>query len=1854
MKFNAGFFSSWPDSMYKFGNLFRHWGQFSYFSHDTLWVNPSKLYISNFAPDTNSLNNADFNSIDTTSSFDDVSNMFAGFTNMQAGELPFTIMFANHKEYFWDDFLKSGRINNNKMISQDGFISLTNTNYDSSFDEELPNVDLDEPYSDNTNGNSFPLVIKHQRQTTNTFSFSTKSPTTSVCTSVSYSKSKGFLDYLDMNGDRYPDVVSKDYIQYSTSQGGLESGHRQITLGYINCGHSWIIGNSFGVLSERKIPTDSKSKDGKIIYKSSGIGSSNSEGNTDWLLIDINGDGLPDMIDSKNNTISYNIGYDFLPALHLNVPSFGSSRSYSYNISNNYNNKVNYSWAFGFGASNNSSISSEAFIDVNNDGLMDICQQIYNTLVAYINNGNGFSNNFMVLNNSILIPFSGVSSNSVSTNGAFSFPLSLGLKFIVSPMFEVSYNITNVQSRIIDINGDNTVDLVYIENNEIKVKYGIPKKVNLLKKVITPLKSSYTVNYEVSYPTAQSPSSRWVMSSLKTYDGFAGDGVDTLYYTFTYDNPYYHRMERDFFGFEKVTTKQVNDFGLCMRSYEDKYLNNHYLFKGLKKYEVVKDNYSNKFVETYYTYDYKDIPTGNILNPAQISCSCIAYPAISQEDKYYYEGQSNYTIHTMKTYRHGPYGNIKEFNDFGDVAYTDDDIKAKIYYKNYLMYNLTGLVDSITVFDAQNTLLQKRSGTYNSMGKLTQISNYLNASMAAVTDITYDTFGNITHIEYPANVNNERLEYTYVYDSIAYTYPTKITDYWGNVSRTLYDLRWGLPLVQTDMGGNKIQYGYYNDGKLKYVTGPYEINTSHHTIDCEYWDEEPGNNYFWARTWHFDPMDTTNRMLTVNFADGLKRNIQSKRKANVYGTDKFIVSGRVYFDNLGRVVENHLPVTESFGNDSLFNRNDNSYYSTLYYDILDRPTKQILPDNTVYNYSYGFGQDFFGNTCFAKTTTDPKYLSTTECTNAYGFKTTVFAQLSATTAFVYNQLGQLIQSRDPEDNYTFYQYDMLGRMTQRTHPDAGITRFTYDLAGNVLSKETQNLINNNEIIQYIYDDNHLVNIVYPENPAMNVYYEYGQPNSGNQSGRLVKQQDVSGAQTFTYGKLGELIQNTHTFVIPHGGDALTFSTSWDYDTWGRTKSITYPDGETVYYGYDHGGNLITMNSVKGNDNYYFINDIRYNEFGKRSKMYYNNGVETKFEYNPANQRLATLDCSMGDAIQHFAYSYDDLGNITRIENTSDYIDVLGGSFSYSFNYDDLYRLIFSEGSFSPYNQNPIGYKNTMEYTASGNIYRKSLSATTLINGNLKNIGYDRSYQYNSRPHTISTINSEIDFTWDANGNMTHKEWDGGLRSLCWDEENRLTSVFDQTDEMQLSMYLYDCDGNRAWKFAGNANLMQINGQNVLQQTILNKTLYVNPYMVVTENDYTKHFFIENERVATKIGCGFNTATFKPWDSTLTFIVGDADSLSNIIDGIINRQAQCAGDTGTVMVGSRHLEPVYHNINGEEEIFFYHSDHLGSTGFVTDAEAKPVQHLQYLPFGELFVSQVAGNFDSRYKFTGKERDEETGYDYFGARYYDSDLSQWLSVDPMSDVRPNISPYVYCQNNPVGRIDPNGALDGDFISESGKYLGNDGINDGKVYIVKTTQTTANINDKHENPNTIFAGITTSERDATESFIKSNSGNTTAFQENDIAYRNSIEIIGDVGLRQRMVEIVCEDDGKGLSSNPSNNREFGGNISNGSIIPASPSAVGNVKSGSGVLAIDLLGDSPSFHSHASGTYSPMLDFNSYGQSVETKFWYQSPSSTDISNAGSRTNYVFGRGNGTVYIYNSQGVQATIPQKYFVNPRK
>lgn len=102
-----------------------------------------------------------------------------------------------------------------------------------------------------------------------------------------------------------------------------------------------------------------------------------------------------------------------------------------------------------------------------------------------------------------------------------------------------------------------------------------------------------------------------------------------------------------------------------------------------------------------------------------------------------------------------------------------------------------------------------------------------------------------------------------------------------------------------------------------------------------------------------------------------------------------------------------------------------------------------------------------------------------------------------------------------------------------------------------------------------------------------------------------------------------------------------------------------------------------------------------------------------------------------------------------------------------------------------------------------------------------------------------------------------------------------------------------------------------------------------------------------------------------------------------------------------------------------------SNHLGSASWITNERGIAVQHLQYMPFGAPLVNQRAAGYNERFTFTGKERDEETGYGYFGARYMDHELmTMWLSIDPMSDKYPSINPYAYCAWNPVKLLDPDG--------------------------------------------------------------------------------------------------------------------------------------------------------------------------------------------------------------------------------------
>ena len=140
-----------------------------------------------------------------------------------------------------------------------------------------------------------------------------------------------------------------------------------------------------------------------------------------------------------------------------------------------------------------------------------------------------------------------------------------------------------------------------------------------------------------------------------------------------------------------------------------------------------------------------------------------------------------------------------------------------------------------------------------------------------------------------------------------------------------------------------------------------------------------------------------------------------------------------------------------------------------------------------------------------------------------------------------------------------------------------------------------------------------------------------------------------------------------------------------------------------------------------------------------------------------------------------------------------------------------------------------------------------------------------------------------------------------------------------------------------------------------------------------------------------------------------------------------------------------------NAEQREKRYYYHSDHLGSAQFVTDWRGKQYEHIEYTPYGELWIEEVAAGLDKLpFRFTGKEMDEETGLYYYGARYLDPKYSRWLSGDPaLSDYIPkapiddeakkhnenlpgmggvfnvvNLHLYHYAGNNPVKYTDPDG--------------------------------------------------------------------------------------------------------------------------------------------------------------------------------------------------------------------------------------
>jgi RHS repeat-associated protein len=221
----------------------------------------------------------------------------------------------------------------------------------------------------------------------------------------------------------------------------------------------------------------------------------------------------------------------------------------------------------------------------------------------------------------------------------------------------------------------------------------------------------------------------------------------------------------------------------------------------------------------------------------------------------------------------------------------------------------------------------------------------------------------------------------------------------------------------------------------------------------------------------------------------------------------------------------------------------------------------------------------------------------------------------------------------------------------------------------------------------------------------------------------------------------------------------------------------------------------------------------------------------------------------------------------------------------------------------------------------------------------------------------------------------------------------------------------------------------------------NYTVYVNPYLVLNSGGYSKHYYIESQRIVSKLGGGWDNngqGSLKAGNGKVDYV----GRQQKVFDGIV-KNLKFLGADGQILTAGKSGKVPPGQVNGTGNIaevfrYFFHPDHLGSTNYVTDASGEVFQHLEYMAFGETFVDEHSNTDRTPYLFNGKELDEETGLYYYGARYYDPRTSVWASLDPLAEKYPEWSPYNYSFNNPLRFIDPDGRGPDDEITANDKEM------------------------------------------------------------------------------------------------------------------------------------------------------------------------------------------------------------------------
>jgi len=285
----------------------------------------------------------------------------------------------------------------------------------------------------------------------------------------------------------------------------------------------------------------------------------------------------------------------------------------------------------------------------------------------------------------------------------------------------------------------------------------------------------------------------------------------------------------------------------------------------------------------------------------------------------------------------------------------------------------------------------------------------------------------------------------------------------------------------------------------------------------------------------------------------------------------------------------------------------------------------------------------------------------------------------------------------------------------------------------------------------------------------------------------------------------------------------------------------------------------------------------------------------------------------------------------------------------------------------------------------------------------------------------------MDYDFDINGSLRRKENVDESEFYLFNTFGCMKAYSFEGE--RFGYYGYDASGERTYKIDFDATFSKENGVIAVQSLDIEKMmLYPNGYMNINQSgEYTKHYYADALRIASKIGSGF---TGNLCDSaTATYYSGYLNArITFQSDFMVDELNEVVVPTQNIQQINPMPYPTFCNLDSggqETNLFFYHPDHLGSTGVVTDNNANVTQGFIYSPFGELIYEHNPAwenNRVPKYAFNAKELDEENGMYYYSARYYAPPT--FISRDPMFEKYPSINPYSYCRNNPVLFIDPTG--------------------------------------------------------------------------------------------------------------------------------------------------------------------------------------------------------------------------------------